>query len=58
MELPQKVWHFGNVKGLLVIKYLDCWQNTGGGLTHLDPSGYEMGDASNLPFPLGVASNP
>ena len=34
MELPQKFWPFGNVKGPLVIKYyLDCWQNTGDGLT-------------------------
>ena len=33
MDMSQKVWPFGNVKGLLVIKYLDCWQNTGDGLT-------------------------
>ena len=33
MEQPQNNWPFGNVKGPLVIKYLDCWQNTGGGLS-------------------------
>ena len=33
MELSQKVQPFGNVKGPLLIKYLHCWQNTGGGLT-------------------------
>ena len=32
MELPQKIWPFGNVKGLLMIKYSDYWQNTVGGL--------------------------
>ena len=30
---PQKIWPFGNVKGPLVTKYLDRWQNTDGGLT-------------------------
>ena len=33
MELPQKVWPIDNVRLPLVIKFLDCLLDTGGGVT-------------------------